>query len=130
MDIALTLMFATMLLVYLGIAGWDLHYHRRITAPAQRVEPGESVLHVLAGCLMTGMLLLLVSETAIGLTVPGRSTLLWLLPVMFGAIGLADELVYHRPRCAQDPKENWLHAVLHMTCGFTLLFAYLKWYQP
>jgi hypothetical protein len=130
MDLALTLTFAASLLLYLGTAGWDLRYHRRITSPAQQVPPGESVLHALAGFLMTAMLFLLVSGAAADQVVPGRPTLLWLLPVVFGVLGVLDELVFHRSRCAQDPKENWQHAIMHMTCGFTLLFGYLKWYQP
>jgi hypothetical protein len=128
MDITLTLMFTASLLLYLGVACSDLRYHRRITAPAQRVPPGESVLHVLAGLLMTGVLLLLVGGPAAGLVVPGRAMLLGLLPVVLGVIGLFDELMFHRPRCAHDPKENWQHALMHMTFGFTLLFGYLKWY--
>jgi hypothetical protein len=130
MGALLTVMFGGSLVLYLGVALRDLHHHRLIKHTERRVSVAESILHVVAGVLTASILVLLLGRGTMGLDLPGAGTALWLLPVVLAVVGVWDELVYHRSRCALDPEENWQHALMHMTWGLTLLFAYMKWFRP
>jgi hypothetical protein len=122
------LAFAFSLSIYLTIAVRDIRYHYSLDGTAFAVPTGESGLHFAAGTLVTAILSLLLFGQNLPISLSLKNTLLSILPIILMAVGLVDEFVYHRPRCKNDPGENWNHAVLHFSMGSTLVLAYVHWY--
>lgn len=128
MKYLLTFSFIVSLCTYLGIAAKDIRLHYQLDGTPTAIPFAETVLHCMAGTLVATILSFLIFGDSLSLSSPLRSTVLSIAPVILTAVGMVDEFFYHLPRCKNDPKENWYHAVLHFSMGSTIMLGYARWY--
>lgn len=105
--------------LYLAISVVDFREHFRLereltgrSLAAQAVPIGETINH--AGSILIVGLTLVLPRTVTAALEP-RDVVALLLPLAFLALGLRDEIVYHRRRAAH--REDILHTTAHLCAG-------------
>ncbi len=120
-------MYAACAYLYLALSLIDFLEHLRLEKVATgrytsmtAIPIGETVNHV---CTVATLVAALALARRLPATLQPRDYFVLAAPALFLVLGLRDELVYHRRRCAH--REDIMHTTAHLTAGavWTTLYA-------